>query len=106
MFLSVVFLVERQGLIATFRRSRMLTRGYFFPLLGRTAFMVLAAFFVASAATQGLFTVLNLVTPASALIVATRAGNAFGAVLSALLLPIVTGTIVTLYYEIKRIKGV
>ena len=106
MFLSAAVMLEGKTWLAAFARSKALTSGFFFPLFLRAGVTIAVVIFIASAASRGFsylmaytYALMRL-TPTSAAIIA----NAFGAVLGALLLPVITGTIVTLYYEMKKIK--
>ena len=105
MFISCAYLIEGMSIRPAFHRSKFLVRGNFFPLFIRLVIVVLIVVFVATAATQGFSVIANMfATPDTAPIVDTLTGIV-NAILSTLLLPIITGTIVALYYEMRKIKG-
>jgi len=105
MFLSSVCIIEGQGGLPAFKRSKMLVGGSFFPLLWRGAAIGIGTFLIVSAATEGLGAILGSIGPEHTLKYFQTATNAFGAILSALSLPIITGSIVTLYYEMRKPKS-
>ncbi|GEM_PF-3715093 len=104
MFLSCCYRIEGLGIRSAFHRSKFLAQGNFFPLFLRISIIVLGVVFVASAAEQGFFTIAGFFTPATMLPRLQVISSMIGSILGTLLLPIITGTIVTLYYEMKKIK--
>ncbi|MBI2552243.1 hypothetical protein HYW17_03035 [Candidatus Uhrbacteria bacterium] len=103
-FVGTVLMLEDARGFKVFKRSKTLTAGFFFPLLLRAGAITVAAFFVASAASQGFAGILTaLLGPANPY------GPVFSAivraVLTALALPIISGTVVTLYFEMRKLKG-
>lgn len=104
-FLSCAYLLENLGIHTAFKRSKELTRGYFFPLFFRMGLIVLIMMFIVSAASQGFFAISNLIAPASLLPLMRTIANLLGILLGALMLPIVSGAIVVLYYEMRRLKN-
>lgn len=104
MFAGTVLMLENVHAFPAFKRSRALTVGFFLPLLWRGGAIIFATFFVAIAATQGLFSILAaLLGPDN--VYGIVVGEIFGALLATLILPIINGTVVALYFEMKKIKS-
>lgn len=103
MFIGAVLMLEGVHGIPAFQKSRALTAGLFFPLLARVGTVVFAAIFVISAATQGVASILTAILGAANPTVSAATGI-FSATLSVLFLPVVTGTIVILYFEAKKFQ--
>ncbi len=104
MFIGTVLMLEGTSVFQAFKRSKTLTSGFFFPLLLRAGTIVLAVFFVAGAATQGFTSILTALF-GSHNPYGIAVSEIFGAILTALILPIISGTIVSLYFEVKKLRG-
>lgn len=104
MFTGTILMLEDIHGLKVFKRSKTLTSGFFFPLLLRAGAITITAFFVAAAAAQGFSSILTVLLGQS-----NPYGLAFsaivGSILTALVLPIISGTVVTLYFEVKRLKS-
>lgn len=105
MFLSCTYLLENLDIHAAFKRSKELSRGYFFPLLFRMGLIVLITMFVVSAASQGFFVLADIVVSDSMLPLMRTISSMINIALGTLLLPIITGAVVILYYEARRLKN-
>lgn len=105
MFLGAVCLLEGEQGMKAFRKSKQLVSGHFFPLLMRTAGVMLLTLIILGAANEGLTAILKLLALPALVPYIALISTLFGVVLSTLALPIITGTVVTLYYEMKRLKG-
>ena len=105
MFWPTVFVVEHGRGFSVFHKSKALVAGHFFPLLLQASTTFLGVFFIINAAGQGFFSLGQLVIPPEARGIFETISHIFNSTISALGLPIVTGTIVTLYYEMRKIKA-
>lgn len=103
-FISAVLVLEGKTFRA-FKRSKQLVNGYFFPLFIRAGGVGIIIFLIVRTASEGIHYIIREVSPASAIQYLTTAGNIFGTILALLFMPIFTGTIVILYYEMRRIEG-
>lgn len=104
MFLTPVLVVENIRSLAILKRSKQLVSGYFFPLLLRAVAIILPSLFIVIVASQGFYNIVNSVSPVSALPYLNIVSSLFNALLSTLFLPIISGAIVILYCEMRRIK--
>lgn len=106
MFISTALVVENKRGISAFRRSKFLARGYVLPLFLRAAIVALLLIFISRTASEGFsFIVSSLPQSESVLPVLNALSQIFTAALNGLLAPLMTGTVVILYYEMRRIKN-
>ena len=105
-FLVPIFMREHSSPLAIFRRSKALGDGHFFRILIDVVTVALVIFFVVIMAGQGL---LNIVKLLPYFAIAARAyiiAGVFSAVILTILTPLMTGTIVALYYDLRKLKGI
>lgn len=106
MFIGAIIMLEKQpGIADVFRRSKYLVSNNFFPLLSRVATVMILTIIIIAMANQGFTNIINTFASAGTSTYLTMLTNLFGPILTVLLLPIVTGTIVVLYYEVRGVKG-
>ena len=106
MFVGTIVMLEQwPGIIGIFQRSKYLVSNNFFPLLLRVATVMLGTIIVIYMANKGFLSTIALLTPGATPAPLNLIASFFGPILSALILPVITGTIVVLYYEIKKTKG-
>lgn len=105
-FMFPIFMRERTAMPFTiFRRSKALVDGNFFRILLYVATVALAIFFVAVMAGQGLLSVLKIIPYLPLTNHSEIIASVFSAALFTLLTPLLTGTIVALYYDLRKLKG-
>lgn len=105
MFLTPILMIENMWGFKIFKQSKHLVSGHFFPLLLRAGIITALSLAIVVIASQGFNSIVNAVSPPTALPYLNTISSIFNALLLILFLPIISGTTVVLYYEMKKIKG-
>ncbi|MBI4135908.1 hypothetical protein HY477_04220 [Candidatus Uhrbacteria bacterium] len=105
MFLSSALVLENKKGINAFKRSRHLVYGHTIGLFLRVFLVGAVLTAISEIAGRGFVYITNAVAPSDALPYLLTAGQLFSTVLSILIFPILPATIVTLYFEMKKLKG-
>lgn len=105
MFISAVMVLEGRKGLGVFKRSKHLVYGHTVNLFLRVFIVGFVLFAISEIAGRGFMYVVNLVSPASAFTYLISIGQFFTTILSIIIFPILTATIITLYFEMKKLKG-
>lgn len=105
MFLGAVVVLEGRKGLGAFKRSKHLVYGHTINLFLRVFIVGFVLLAISEIAGRGFMYVVNLVSPASAFTYLVSIGQFFTAILSIVIFPILTATVVTLYFEMKKLKG-
>jgi len=101
-FFPVLYIIENQKGLRIFKASKLLVDRAFFPILVRAAAIIFISIVLAKLASRGFEFISLTIIPDQYLSARTSIQYSASGIISSLIQPLIPGTLVLLYYEIRK----